>query len=132
VTDHPGRPLVLIAHGLSLYSETLAQLLAERWHGLDIRLLDPAELEGVLVAAPGAIVVAECLTPAIEAHASGWLLYYPNEQNVAIAGGQGARRWIESPSLADILAAIDGLIVQQFPAGLTDSSAVQDMPAPGP
>ena len=127
-----GPPRILIAHELTFYGESLAALLAERWHSLDIRLLDSAELESVLVAAPGAIVVADRLTLAVVAHAIGWIIYNADQENVAIAGDQGAQCSIEEPRLADILAAIDGLIVQHFPAVLTDSSAIDGAPAPAP
>lgn len=129
MTVPSAEPRILIAHELALYGETLATLLSERWHSLDIQLLDPAELEGALIAAPGAIVVASRLTPAIMAHTSGWIIYYPDQENVALAGDQGSQRSIEVPGLADILAAIDGLLVQHFPAILTGGSAAGGAPA---
>lgn len=122
------QPQILIAHEMTLYSESLAILLAERWRGLDIRLLDPAELEDALIAEPGAIVIASRLTPAVTTHASGWIIYYPNQENVALTGDHGSQRAIEAPRLADIIAAIDGFLFQHFPGAFSASSAVHDNP----
>jgi hypothetical protein len=110
------RPRVLIAHALMVYAESLAVLLAERRPCLAIRLLAPAELEAAVAAAPGAVVVTDRLTQAVEAHASGWLLYYPDRENVSIDGGQDPPRRIEVPRFAEILRAIDGLVARCFSA----------------
>jgi hypothetical protein len=123
VAERADRSRVQVAHTLALYAEPLAVLLAERRPRFDVRRLDPAELDEAIAAAPGAIVVTDRLTPAIERHAGGWLLYYSEQENVAIAGGQGAPRRIEVPWFADTLAAIDRLVARRFPAARRDCLA---------
>lgn len=116
MTVPPGQPRILIAHELALYGETLAVLLAGRCRHVEILALSPSELEASLVAAPGAIVFTDRLTPALAAHACAWLLYYPECANVVIAGGGGATQRIAEPCLADVLAAFDRLVTLCFPA----------------
>jgi hypothetical protein len=91
----PDRPHVLIAHALASYAEPLAILLAELRPGLDVRLVAPAELDAAVAADPGAVVISDWLSPAVASHAGGWLLYYPDHENVAIVGGQCAPQRIE-------------------------------------
>ena len=79
---------------------------------LVLRSVAPAELDSAIVAEYGAIVVSSRLSPAIEAHAGGWLLYYPEHANVAIVGEDSSSRRIENPAFPDILAALDGLIAR--------------------
>ena len=121
------RPRVLIAHELASYAEPLAILLAERRPCIDVRLVAPAEIAGAVADAPAAIVVTDRLTPDVEAHAAGWLLYYPDHRNVALVGcaGDGEPHRIDLPRFADVMAAIDGLLLRWFAAALLDC-----LPAP--
>jgi hypothetical protein len=111
-------PCVLITHALTSYAESLARVVAELRPCLDVRLLRAADLDAELAAHTGAIVVTDRLTPAIETHSSAWLLYYPDRQNIAIAGGRGSARVLEAPSFSEILATIDDLVARSSRAPL--------------
>ncbi len=104
---------VLVSHELTTYAEALATFLAHCCPDIQVRCPTPLDLEAAVLAAPGAIAVADRLTPAITAHAAGWLLFYPapSHENVAILGGQdgGESERIEEPVFANIVAAIDRL-----------------------
>ena len=100
-------PGLSLAHGLRV---VLGRVVVA--HAVEVRLVEAAVL-----ADPGAIVVADRLTPAITAQAAGWLLFYPapDYENVAILGGQEGgeseriSERIDEPAFADIVAAIDRL-----------------------
>ncbi len=106
------RPSVLVSHELNIYAETLAGILTALRPGFDVRHVAPAHLDAAVEACTGAIVVSGRLSPAIEAHAGGWLLYYPEQANLAVVSDEGDGRRIENPQFPDILAAIDGLIAR--------------------
>lgn len=105
-------PSVLVSHELNVYAESLVSTLAAARPSLDVHRVAPAELDSAIVAQTGAIVVSSRLSPAIEAHAGGWLLYYPEHANVAIVGVDSGSRRIENPAFQDILAALDCLIAR--------------------
>jgi len=106
------RPSVLVAHELNIYAETLAGILAALRPCLDVHHVAPAQLDAAVEARAGSIVVSGRLSSTIEEHAGGWLLYYPDQANVAVVGDDGAGRRIENPQFPDILAAIDELIAR--------------------
>ncbi len=106
------RPCVLVSHELNIYAEALVGSLAAARPCLDVHHVTDAQLDDAVEARAGSVVVSGRLSPAIETHAGGWLLYYPEQANVAVVGEEPDSRRIENPEFPDILAAIDGLIAR--------------------
>ena len=106
------QPSVLVSHDMHVYAETLVTLLVQLRPDLDIQRVPPAELDEAVQARSGAIVVSSRLSSAVETHAGGWLLYYPDHANVAIVGEETGSRRIENPTFPDVLAALDGLVAR--------------------
>ncbi len=84
---------------------------------LRIHLLGPEELEVLVQALPGAIVICGRLTPVVATHASGWMLFHPDQENVLVVGNNAESYRIEEPHLGDVLGAIDHLLAQSAVAG---------------
>jgi hypothetical protein len=107
---------VLVTHRLFLYAETLATVLAEWRPCLTVRQLTPDELADALAAHPEPLViVTDEVTPAVDQHAGGWLLYLPDDQNVMVSKSDGPPDRIERPVFADVVAAIDRLVSYAVP-----------------
>ena len=106
------QPSVLVSHDLHVYAVTLVSLLAQLRPHLNVQHVLPVELDEAVQARTGAIVVSSRLSSAVETHAGGWLLYYPEQANVAVVGEDPGSRRIENPEFPDILSAIDGLIAR--------------------
>jgi hypothetical protein len=104
------RSHVLIAHRLSVYAESLAAVLAALRPDLDVRQIQPSDLEEATGTSDHVIVVTDELTALIKEHADGWLLYYPDQTDVAVVGGASVSLRIEHPSLPEVLAALDQLV----------------------
>ena len=98
---------VLISHALATYASALSGLLRHVRPHLDVRVVLPADLESELAKRPGAVVVSDVISPAIKRHSGGWILYYPDQQNLAIAEVGGFQRTLENPSLDDVLLFLD-------------------------
>lgn len=114
------RPRVLISHELTSYAEPLAILLAERRPCLDVRLIAPADLGAAIAEARGSVVITDRLISAVETHAGGWLLYFPGHENLVVVRGAGGLHRIEMPHFDEVLAAIDGLLVECMAVDLSD------------
>ena len=98
---------VLIAHALTTYVSTLAGFLSfERPH-FRVQMVDPLDLDGALARVPGAFVVSDVLSPPARQSGAGWILYYPDQQDVAIVNIDGTEQTIENPALEDVLSALD-------------------------
>ena len=100
---------VFIAHSMALYASTLANALMELRPGFDVRHVAVDELDAVVGSAPGALVICDRLTADIETRAGAYILYYPEQQNLATIAAAGAMRTILDPEWSDLLDAIDGV-----------------------
>jgi len=98
---------VLVSHALTAYASSLAGVLRHIRPQLDVRVVAPGDLECALSMLPGAVVVSDVISPAIRQKSSGWILYYPDQQNLAVAKVDGDERAMENPSLDDVLLALD-------------------------
>ncbi len=116
-------PRILVAHDLALYAESLATILPEFRPHLRIHLLGPEELEVLVQALTGTIVICGRLTPVVATHASGWMLFHPDRENVLVVGGNATSYRIEEPHLIDVLGAIDHLLAQSAVAGHRQGAA---------
>ena len=107
--DHPR---ILVAHDLALYAESLASILPELRPELRAHHLGPVELEMLVQALPGAIVICGRLTSVVHRHAAGWILLHPEQENILVVGRKGWSYRVEEPQLADVLDAVDGLLAR--------------------
>jgi len=66
----------------------------------------------------GTLTWTETTVVTVEAHAGGWVLFYPypDNPNLAIVGDRRESRQIELSEVVDLYAAIDELIARRFPA----------------
>ena len=126
------RPCVLVSHELNIYAEALVGSLAAARPCLDVHHVTDAQLDDAVEARAGSVVVSGRLSPAIEAHAGGWLLYYPEQANVAVVGEDPDNRRIENPEFPDILSAIDALIARLSRLVQGRSTSGECGPAPVP
>src|SRR5690348_2827059 len=101
---------VLIAHSLKTYAPTLAGLPQEIRPLLEIERVEVDDLDDRLATAPGALVIADRSSDAIDQRAGACILYYPDQQNVAIVRSGPAARTIENPAWEDMLSAIDSAV----------------------
>lgn len=117
-TEMSLRPRVLVAHAFASSAEPLALILGERRPHLDVRFIALEDLDAAVESHPGAVVVGDRLSAAVETHAAGWVLYYPHPDhpNIAVIGDRAGSRRIERPEVADVFAAIDEFVARYFPA----------------
>jgi hypothetical protein len=101
---------VLIAHSLNLYASTLAGLLHEIRPALEIERVEFDDLGDRLSVTPGALVIADRTSDVIDQRAGACILYYPNQQNVAVVRSGPMPRTIENPAWEDMLSAIDSAV----------------------
>jgi len=101
---------VLIAHSLNTYASSLAGLLHEIRPALAIERVEVDDLDDRLATTPGALVIADRTSDAIEQRAGACILYYPEQRNVAIVRNGPSPRTIENPAWEDVLSAIDSAV----------------------
>jgi hypothetical protein len=101
---------VIIAHSLGIYSSALAGLLQEIRPALMVRRVEIDELHDSARSTPGALVIADRVNEAIEDCAIASILYYPDQQNVAVVIAGGLSRTIENPAWEDLLEVIDHVV----------------------
>ena len=123
------QPRILVSHQLSVYAESLVAVLAEIRPCFQITQSVPTELDDALTRAPGAVVISDRLTPTVAAQTSGWLLYYPDQANVAVVGGGSGEERIDNPDFPDILAAVDRLVAWCFPTFANPGARCASTPA---
>jgi hypothetical protein len=101
---------VLIAHSLNTYASSLAGLLQEIRPALAIERVEIDDLDDRIATVPGALVIADRTSDAIDERAAACILYYPDQRNVAIVRSGSAPRTIENPAWEDMLSAIDSAV----------------------
>ena len=116
VTPQPTeRPTVVVAHELITYSSLLAEALTRLRPCFEVHLVAAPDLDATITEWHAVVVVVTGeLTPTVETHAAGWLLYYPRQENVAVVSDAPAPRRIDIPTFDDVIEAIDGLVARQF------------------
>jgi len=98
---------VLITHNLTTYASALAGVLGQIRPHFHVLMVAPADLDGELVRFPDALVVSDSISPAVKGSSGGWILYYPNQENVAVVNVDGREHTVPNPVLEDVLTALD-------------------------
>jgi hypothetical protein len=101
---------VIIAHSLGTYSSALAGLLQAIRPALSVRRVEMDELDDCVCRTPGALVIADRVNTESASCASASILYYPDQQNVAIVHAGGVARTIENPAWDELLDVIDRVV----------------------
>ena len=105
---------ILIAHSLGTYASTLAGYLKVLRPHFTIERVEIDDLDACIARIPGALVIADRISDLAQTAAAAYILYYPDQMNIAVINAHGASRTIENPAWDDVLDAIDRVV-----AGIT-------------
>jgi hypothetical protein len=110
------RPCVLVALPLRGERELLAEGLARKRPAYEVRPVAPEALATALEAgSPPIAICGDEVPSSLPFRARGWIVLHPSGQNAALVGVGDAWRTLKRPGLADLLAALDGLVARTAP-----------------
>ena len=104
------RPRVLVVNEPYAYREALIGALRELRPRLLIHSVEPADLDTLVEAVHPALVVCSQISPAVQAHASAWLLLYPRGEDRAVLGSGLHGRALPSTDFDVVLTALDAVL----------------------
>ncbi len=104
------RPQILVSYEWHLPRTAMTQYLAHLRPDLAFAELLPSELLEALASTPDVVVLCDVPTPAIEAHAKGWLVIPYHGPRTAVAGKGRQSRSFSSEHFDDVLGALDDLV----------------------
>ncbi len=108
------RPQILVSYEWHLPRTAMTQYLAHLRPDLAFAELLPSELLEALASTPDVVVLCDVPTPAIEAHAKGWLVIPFDGPHAAMAGVGDRSRCFSLEKPEDILGALDDLVASRW------------------
>ena len=98
---------ILVAHSLGTYASSLVGYLKELRPQFHIERVEIDELDARVAGTPAALVIADIVSDCAKSSAAAYILYYPDQRDIAVVSTKGPSRTIENPAWDDVLAAID-------------------------
>jgi hypothetical protein len=98
---------IVLGNNPRAYRETLAAALGVLRPQIEIVAVPPAELDAAIADQAPDFVVCSELTEAVETHALGWALLYPEGSSLCVITVRGERVSVPNVQLDTLLAIID-------------------------
>jgi hypothetical protein len=112
---------ILVANEPRTYREALTLAVQAERPALDVRAVDPSDLEREVTRCRPALVVCSELSPAVEQRSALWILLYPEGARLAVVGGDDSPAVTGDLDLPGILALVDRSI--RSPSGPVPAAA---------